>query len=99
MIRRSLRSELDGSVIFSIFKNSLIKDHDLRFGDFFYEDIPFAHLGIIFADKRQIINRPCYKKHWLGSSIVNTVSDRHIRGLLTTIVHVRTRLEQAGYYE
>ena len=99
MIRRSLRSELDGSVIFSIFRKTLIEEHHLRFGEHFYEDIAFAHLGLIFANKRLILDEPGYKKFWLGSSIVNTVSVRHIRGLLTAIVHVRTRLEQSGYYD
>ena len=99
MIHRSLRSELDGSVIFSIYKKSLIEKYNLRFGEYFYEDIAFAHLGLIFSSKRKIINKPCYKKFWLGSSIVNTVSERHIRGLLTAIPSVRTRLQEAGYYD
>ncbi|GGB45648.1 hypothetical protein GCM10011316_17140 [Roseibium aquae] len=98
MAKTSLRSELDGSVIFSIYHSKLVQAHDLRFGRDFYEDIVFSNLGLILAERRLILNAYCYKKHWSGISIVNTVSERHIKGLLGAIVDLRNRLLEKGLY-
>jgi len=98
MTRNSLRSELDGSVIFSIYHSALIAKQGLRFGNFFYEDIVFSNLGLIFAERRLICDEYCYKKHWLGSSIVNTVSERHIKGLVSAVVDLRKSLERSGLF-
>lgn len=96
LVRRCLRTELDGSVIFTIYSADLIHREGLRFPDGFYEDIPFAYGAMIAARKRLISSRHAYIKRVRNDSIVHTISERHIDGLLNACVQVRRRFLQAG---
>jgi len=85
---RCLRGELDGSVIFSIYSSKLINDNNLRFPSGYYEDIPFAYGAMLLAENRCISNNFSYKKHNISTSIINTVSKKHIKGIIDSWVQV-----------
>lgn len=84
LAKKSLRGELDGSVIFTIYSRNLILSNNLKFPSGFYEDIPFAYSAMLLANNRYISNRHAYKKHNIKSSIVNTISEKHINGLINS---------------
>jgi glycosyltransferase involved in cell wall biosynthesis len=87
------RGELDGSVIFSIYSLQLIRDNNLNFPGGYYEDIPFAYKAMLIAKKRYISNNYSYKKYNINTSIVNTISRKHIRGLFNAWLRVDIVLE------
>ena len=82
------RGELDGSVIFTIYSIHLIKNNYLNFPDGYYEDISFAYKAMLIAKNRYISNNYSYKKHNIDTSIVNTISKKHIKGLLDAWLRV-----------
>jgi glycosyltransferase involved in cell wall biosynthesis len=93
LAKKCLRGELDGSVIFSIYSRDLILNNNLKFPSGFYEDIPFAYSAMLLANKRHISNRYAYKKHNIESSIVNTISEKHINGLINSSNNIIENIE------
>ena len=87
--RKCVRGELDGSVIYSIYSAKLINEYNIRFPCGLYEDIPFNYSAMIFAKKRFISNEYSYIKVNRRGSIVNTISKKHIDGLLNSCVTVK----------
>ncbi len=85
---KCLRGELDGSVIFSIYSARLIRSNGLNFPSGYYEDIPFAYNAMLLAQNRYISNNFGYQKHNLSTSIVNTISEKHINGLIDSWLRV-----------
>ncbi len=94
LIRKCLRSELDGSVIFSIYSTDLIERMNLRFPDGFYEDIPFAYTAMVSAKNRHKSNHLSYVKHYTADSIVNSISKKHINGMLKSCVTVKNNFQK-----
>jgi len=82
------RGELDGSVIFTIYSLHLIRNNYLSFPEGYYEDISFAYKAMLIAKNRYISNNYSYKKHNIDTSIVNTISKKHIKGLLNAWLRV-----------
>lgn len=93
LVRSCLRSELDGSVIFSIYRRDLIELAGLYFLSDFYEDIPFSNLALIRARRRQILDIEAYQKAGTAGSIVNSISSRHIIGLFNSIEKIYEELK------
>jgi len=89
---RCIRGELDGSVIFTIYSRELINLNNLSFSNGYYEDIPFAYSAMLLAKKRYISTKFGYKKHNISSSIVNTVSEKHINGLIDACVRISNNM-------
>lgn len=89
LTKKCVRGELDGSVIFSIFSLRLINDNAIRFPAGYYEDIPFIYTAMILAKKRCISNEYSYNKINRSGSIVNTISKKHIDGLLDSCVSIK----------
>jgi len=85
---RCLKGELDGSVIFSIYSSRLIHGNNLRFPSGYYEDIPFSYSAMLLAENRYISDNFSYKKHNVRTSIVNTVSEKHIKGMIDAWVKI-----------
>jgi len=96
LIRKCMRGELDGSVIFSIYSAELIKSQRLRFPKGFYEDIPFAYSALVAAKTRFISNSYAYTKKYRPESIVHTISEKHIDGLLNACVSVKRKFTDCG---
>ena len=96
-IRGCVKGEYDGSVIFSIYSAELIQRHQLRFPTGLYEDIPFAYAAMLLAERRSIYPHPAYQKMNRTGSIVNTISERHIDGLLSGCVAVRELVVDHGW--
>ena len=85
---RCLKGELDGSVIFSVYSSSLIHNNNLSFPDGYYEDISFAYEAMLLSKNRYISKNFSYKKHNVNISIVNTMSEKHIKGFISAWVRV-----------
>jgi glycosyltransferase involved in cell wall biosynthesis len=94
LISNCLRSDLDGSVIFSIYSVDLIKRLHLRFHSDFFEDIPFAHTAMLAAKFRYISNRISYIRHSTVGSITTTISKKHITGLIKSCVMVKEEIQK-----
>lgn len=83
--RLCARHELDGSVIFSIYDNRMLKNKAISFGRFFYEDLIFHYKSLLSAQSIQILKYNCYTKNNIVGSIVNSISARHIEGIFEFI--------------
>ena len=90
---RCLRGELDGSVIFSIYSSKLIKSNGLQFSEGYYEDISFSYSALLLAKNRHISKNFAYKKHNISTSIVNTLSEVHVNGLINSWIEVDNNLK------
>ena len=94
MIRKCLRGEFDGSVIFSMYSIDLIKSLNLCFPDGYYEDIPFAYTAMVSSTKRHISHHFSYIKHNTAGSIVNSISKEHISGLLNACITIKNNFSK-----
>ena len=94
LIEKCLKGELDGSVIFSIYNTKMIKDQNIAFSNHYYEDIIFAYSALIYSKKREIVNIKSYIKHNTNNSIVNTISEKHILGLLDVLINLKNKIEK-----
>lgn len=97
LIRSCIRGDLDGSVIFSIYKKSLLDARGIKFSSNYYEDIVFNYSALMSFDNIYISKEICYKKHNTLHSIVNTVSEKHIDGMIDASVLVRDFAINNGY--
>jgi len=91
---RCRKGELDGSVIFTIYSSKLLCDNKLQFPTGYFEDISFAYRALLEAETRYIIDVPGYRKHSTSTSIVNTISEKHINGLIDAWLRVDAILEK-----
>ena len=89
IVRKCLRGDFDGSVIFSIYAASLIQKHNLQFSAGYYEDIPFSYAAMMLSSKIFISNLYSYRKINRQGSIINTVSKVHLKGLLRSAIAVQ----------
>jgi len=91
MVRNCIRGLLDGSVIFSIYSIDLIKSKKICFAAGFYEDIYFSYSAIMQAKRLFISNNIGYRKFNSTGSITNTISEKHILGMLSACSSVRCK--------
>ena len=78
VIRHMARMELDGSVIFTAMRASLLKSVGLRFSSGFYEDIDFMTSFLLASRGIMGIPDVCYVKVERSTSITSTFSSDHV---------------------
>jgi glycosyltransferase involved in cell wall biosynthesis len=91
-----LRGELDGSVIFSIYHTDLISKNDIQFGNLYYEDITFNYSSLLCSNSFFISNNIAYKKINRSDSIVNSISKKHIMGMMSACFSIRDLIFNRG---
>ena len=94
LTRLCLRGELIGCVMFAIYSRNLIVSEQIKFGDWFYEDIEFYYKTLIAAKHLHISTEKCYLKHDTDGSILNSIDERHIHGLYSSCFSVYEYLTQ-----
>jgi hypothetical protein len=80
LIRRSLSLQLDGSVVFTAIRRSLIEAHHLRFAAGLHEDVDFLFRVQWHANRVGALGKRIYEKRRRAGSIVETISPAHIEG-------------------
>jgi glycosyltransferase involved in cell wall biosynthesis len=98
-IRNCIRGDLDGSVIFSIYKKSTLDILGVRFSSNYYEDIVFNYSALMSFETIHIAKEICYRKHDTLHSIVNSISEKHIDGMIDASALVRDFAVRNGYSE
>jgi glycosyltransferase involved in cell wall biosynthesis len=97
LVRNCIRGDLDGSVIFSIYKKADLDIWEIKFSSNYYEDIVFNYSALMSFGNIHIAKEICYKKYNTQYSIVNTVSEKHIDGMIDASVLVRDFSILHGY--
>ncbi|MFC5303289.1 glycosyltransferase [Azospira restricta] len=82
LLRRYLRLQMDGSVIYTALRRELVVTHGLRFADGYHEDVAFIFKAYQSAERIAYLDQILYLKSERPGSIVNTISLRHIEGFL-----------------
>lgn len=83
-----LGGNMDGSVIYTLVKKSILLDNQILFPEGLHEDI-FVIFSIYYlAGKVSVLDEILYIKRDRESSIVNTFSTRHIQGMLNSWVQI-----------
>jgi glycosyltransferase involved in cell wall biosynthesis len=80
--RQMLAADLDGSVIFSLFKWELITANQIVFPKGLHEDISFIFHASLQAKKIAKCDEAIYIKNFRRHSIINRLEEAHITGLL-----------------
>lgn len=80
MLKEYLKLRMDGSVIYTAVKRSVIEENNLRFRDGLHEDIDFIFNVYRCAKKVAYLPEILYRKTDRVGSIVRTVSQAHIDG-------------------
>jgi glycosyltransferase involved in cell wall biosynthesis len=80
MLKEYLKLRMDGSVIYTAVKRSVIEDNGLRFRDGLHEDIDFIFSVYLRAKKAAYLPEILYRKTQRKGSIVNTMTQAHIDG-------------------
>lgn len=79
-----LAGNMDGSVIFSTIKTEVIKNNNLIFPNGFHEDISFYCWMNFYSRTIGILDEILYVKDDRAGSIVNTISEKHLKGFLNS---------------
>ncbi len=81
-----LRGDLDGSVIFTMFRRLLIEDEQLRFPSGLHEDISFIFRMYCSARVVNKTSKVLYNKVAMDSSIVHTFGKAHVDGVIQAAI-------------
>lgn len=97
LVRNCIKGDLDGSVIFSIYKKSMLDNFRIKFSSNYYEDIVFNYSAIMSSDSIHVAKEICYKKYCTPKSILNSISEKHIDGMIDASILVRDFAIRNGY--
>ena len=75
-----LKLQTDGSVIYSCVNKNIITDNNIVFSEGYHEDVDFQFKLINYSKKIKIVNNNIYKNQIDKTSIVNTITEKHIDG-------------------
>lgn len=109
LIRQYLSHRMDGSVIYTAARRSLLDAFKIRFAHGLHEDVDFIFRVYYHAPAAAYLDKILYKKRNHAASIINTVSAAHIEGyfrawtaigdfLRSPSIEPTLREEYAGYY-
>ncbi|MBI2307772.1 MAG: glycosyltransferase [Rhodocyclales bacterium] len=98
-LRRYLRLQMDGSVIYTALHRELVLTHGLRFADGYHEDVAFIFKVYHSAKRIAYLDQVLYMKCERPGSIVNTISIRHIEGFLQAWADIASFLATAAAAE
>lgn len=82
LLKEYLALRMDGSVIYTAMRLSVLKQHQLRFANGYHEDVDFIYKVYCLAQQIGYIKDTLYLKTNRENSIVNSVSSKHILGFL-----------------
>jgi len=82
LMRKFIGMGMDGSVIYTLVKRSLIIDNNIVFQGGLHEDIFFIFQVYYFSKTIKSIDNVLYLKRKREGSIVNSISKKHIEGYL-----------------
>ena len=80
-VRSFLRSEMDGSVIFTLFKKAFFTDHSISFPSGIHEDLPVLFKAYYLTEKIDVFEDRVYLKNSDPDSIVHTITKAHVSGI------------------
>lgn len=95
-IRSFLRAEMDGSVIFTLFRRRFLAEHHLFFPPGLHEDIPFIFRAYYHARRIAVFPQRIYRKYSRPTSIIHTIGKAHVDGILAAYLAVVRFLEAEG---
>ena len=93
VIKQYLMHKMDGSVIFSMIRNSYIQKHCLEFSDGFHEDVDFMFKLYFYSHNIYCADEIVYLKMNRQGSIVNTISKKHIDGYIRALTSIANVLK------
>ncbi|QFT08551.1 glycosyltransferase [Vibrio sp. THAF190c] len=93
LIKDYLSLKMDGSVIYTLIKNELLKKNKIIFADGYHEDIDFIYKAYVKSNNISILKEKIYLKNNREESIVNSITSKHISGLF------RAYLEMYNFHE
>ncbi len=82
LIKHYLGMNMDGSVIYSLVKKSVLAKNNIKFPSGFHEDMPIIFQLYYFAKKILKLDEIIYIKRDRADSITHTFSKKHIEGYL-----------------
>tara|TARA_B100000989_G_C19528000_1_gene467982 strand:- start:503 stop:1528 length:1026 start_codon:yes stop_codon:yes gene_type:complete len=92
-IKLFLEMNYNNSVIFSIFKRSLIVKNKIKFVKGYHEDISFFFISFFYSRHKIFINDDLYIKNNTKNSIINSFSNKHIIEYLNSWIYVYSFLK------
>ena len=94
LLKDYLSLKMDGSVIFTAVKRSLFIDNTIHFSAGYHEDVDFLFKVYFYAKKIMCYPDVHYIKRDRPNSIVNTITENHIRGFFRAYQEIITFLQQ-----
>ncbi|NMR25428.1 glycosyltransferase [Pseudoalteromonas sp. NEC-BIFX-2020_015] len=91
-----LSLKMDGSVIFSAIKSSLIKEHKIKFLSSFHEDVDFLFKCYWHCQQLTLFDEIIYIKSNRDASIINSISYKHIIGFIRAYEEMIHFLDSKG---
>ena len=82
LLQRYLSLQMDGSVIFTAVRRKLLVQHKLKFKSGIHEDIDYLFYIYWHASAVRYVDEILYAKVERHDSIVNTISERHLKGFI-----------------
>jgi len=79
-LSRYLRHQMDGSVIYSLFRRSMIIDSDLRFEGGYHEDVDFLFRSYLAARASFPLDKVIYRRRSHNLQITKRISLEHLDG-------------------
>lgn len=98
LIRDYISLGMDGSIVYTAMRKELLDVHGLRIRDGLHEDVDFLFKVYFYALSCGILDRPLYVKNNREMSIINSISERHIKGFLRALDEIAIFLESKNMF-
>ncbi|MBI5701721.1 glycosyltransferase [Candidatus Saganbacteria bacterium] len=88
LIKNFISLSMENSVIYAAMKKDLLTTSGLRFRDGLHEDIDFMLKAYCHSSKCGVLNQPIYLKNNREGSIVNSISEMHIKSFFRALKEI-----------
>ena len=94
LINDYLSLGMDGSAIYTLISSRLLKENNILFHKGFHEDVDFIFKVYYVSEKVAVLDELIYIKNNRYDSIVNTISEKHIRGFFRAYKEIYSFLKK-----
>ena len=88
LIQDYLSLYMDGSVIYTLISKKLLDNHNIHFFAGLHEDVDYMFKVYVNAINISFLDYPIYMKNNRATSIVNSITSRHIEGFFRAYIEI-----------
>ena len=80
ILKAYLEHRMDGSVIFTAMRRSMLLEHGIRFADGLHEDVDFLFKAYLASRGHAVVSEALYVRHFSTQQVTSKITREHLRG-------------------